>query len=153
MDRVASHDFVPAISEAHRLIPKRLHRLVASDFLCGCDPIFAGLHPHTDANYDRSYRDTAHCAYPFHQAGLPKTRRRTTVVLPSPVDPEVVVHELGHVLHESLRFEPDCSPVSWYAETDEFESFAESFTAWLVPGYAERPDLETITLFESLAVE
>ena len=26
MDRVASHDFVPAISAAHRLIPKRLHR-------------------------------------------------------------------------------------------------------------------------------
>lgn len=56
----------------------------------------------------------------------------------------VLVHELGHVLDETLGFTTHADPVSWYARGDRQEAFAEAFTAWLIPGYADRPDADTI---------
>lgn len=98
--------------------------------------MFVGLHDFKEATYSRSYREIAHCVYPFHQEIVPKNRRHTTVVLTGDEEPEVVVHELGHVLDESLGFSIDSRPVSWYAGTNRAESFAEAFTSWCIPGYA-----------------
>lgn len=151
MDRVHASGFRAPIEAALRLIPATLQDFVSADFACGLDPIFVGLHQYEETDDGRSYRDTAHCVYLHHQLHLPRARRRTTVVLPEPVVPEVVVHELGHVLHERLDWGHTASPVSWYAEANWCEAFAEAFTSWLVPGYAERPDEKTLALFEQLA--
>lgn len=153
MDRLIGHGYRESIGAALRMIPLGLHHLLDADFLCGSDPIFVGLHEFRDATDGRSYLDTAHCAYPHHQLRLPKTQRRTTVVLPVPESPEVVVHELGHALHARLEWEHDADPVTRYAHVNRFESFAEAFTSWCIPGYADVPDPATRDYFDRLTWE
>lgn len=141
-----------------RLIPKPILKRVAyADFLIGVDPVFVGLHYFRDTSDGRSYAQTAHVAYPFHQPS-PKRCRTTTVVLPHWEEPCVIVHELGHVLDEHLGFEYAPKPVTPYADTCRVEAFAEAFSVWLIPDYAEKTgqkvralDPETIALFEYLA--
>jgi hypothetical protein len=138
------------IDEALRLLSPRIRERVAhADWLAGVDPIFAGLHGFEAA----SYRNTAHACFRSHTA-----TGRTTVVLPKLVEPWVVVHELGHVLHESVGFDThDPDPCTPYATTDRWEAFAEAFTAWLCPEtYADaQPTLmcdgATLALFEELS--
>lgn len=158
MNRLAPGGYSALVEAAYGLIPARLHHLIQADWLTGVDPVFAGLHDYLDMSYGRSYRTTAHVAYDFHQL-LPTARRRTTVVMPSLVAVRTLVHELGHVLHERLRFEPSPQPVTEYAATDRFEAFAEAFAAWALPlghsyGAAKdqlyEGDRATVALFEGL---
>lgn len=152
MNRCHGAGYREAITAAHRLIPERLHPLLAADFACGIDPVFAGLHHYERASYGRSYRTTSHVTYGFHQHHMPPTQRATTVVLIDPEHPRVIVHELGHVLHERLRFDPAPEPVTRYAAGDRWEAFAEAFTAWCLPGYTTRPvDPATRALLDRLA--
>lgn len=137
------------IQTALGIIPTRLHRYLGCDFFLGSDPLLAGLHTYTDASYGRSYRDVAHVAYVHNQPQLSAAHRATTVVLPRLVHPTVVVHELGHVVHERLLW-METTPVTEYASTDRYEAFAEAFVSWLVPGYGERPDDAFLCLMESL---
>lgn len=142
-----------AIQQAHLIIPPRILDLMGPyDYFCNADPVFAGLHTFEDASYGRSYRNTAHVIYPNHQKHRPRAERLTTVILHDGNDPDVVVHELGHVLHRRLKYVRVTKAVSWYAEGDRYEAFAEAFTSWVVPGYAQRPDDATIALLEALAV-
>jgi hypothetical protein len=159
MDRVKRGGFSAAIQAAYQLIPPTIHDMIRPDFLCGTDPVFAGLHDYLAVTDGRSYRNTAHVAYEFNQR-LSRSHRRTTIVLPTPPSVEVLVHELGHVLHECLGFEPEATRVTWYGKTDRFEAFAEAFTAWVLPyghGYGEAKDLlyeqdaRTVALLEGLA--
>lgn len=171
MNRVKPGGYAELISAAFALIPERMHSLIRPHVLCGTDPGFAGLHRFTSASYGRSYSNTWHVAYPHHQIAPAARDRRTTVVVTDVIDdaPEVfsrfgfhrpvaaMVHELGHVLDESLRFEHDAKPVSGYAGTDRFEAFAEAFTAWLIPSYTAScgsgsvVDGATAALFSDLA--
>lgn len=156
MERITSHAYVPAIERAFQLIPEGLHRWLGADFLVGVDPVFVGLHRFVDASYGRTYNETAHVAYPEHQMDtIPKSRRVSTVVLPTlgyNSSVETVVHELGHVFHWNFdHCDTDTVPVSWYAETNSMESFAEAFTAWVIPGYAEKQDRDLNGLLEHLA--
>lgn len=119
------------------MLPESLrHRLGDVHICAGVDPVFAGLHRFTDIRQDgfspRSYRETAHVAYPFHQP-LPASRRATTIVIPGKIAVAQVVHELGHVLHEQVDFLPDAKPVSDYATLNNGEAFAEAFAAWVLP--------------------
>jgi hypothetical protein len=161
MQRIRSGGYSELIRAAHALIPEPICGLVQADFLCGTDPVFAGLHRYDAIADGRSYRNTAHVAYDFHQGGLPRARRRVTVVLPGRPEKTrlwAVVHELGHVLHAHLGFEHDAWPVTEYAETNRFEAFAEAFTAWVLPHPAYRGaqerllsyDPATVALFEGL---
>lgn len=159
MNRLAPGGYSALIEAAYGLIPTQLHALIRPDFLTGVDPVFAGLHDYRDASYGRSYRSIAHVAYDFHQR-LPAARRRTTVVMPVVETVRTLVHELGHVLHERLRFEPEPAPVTGYARTDWGEAFAEAFAAWVLPlghGYGAakdklyEDDRATVALFEGLA--
>ena len=134
MNRVKTGGYGAAIAASFDLIPAALHDLIRPEFLCGSDPVFAGLHRYESTTDGRSYRNTAHCTYDFHQMHLPRARRSTTVVLPVVPSVRTVVHELGHVLHESLLFEPQVRPVTWYAQTNWCEAFAEAFTSWVLPG-------------------
>jgi hypothetical protein len=60
------------------------------------------------------------------------------------------VHELGHVLDESLGFTVAAEPVTWYTRDNRAEAFAKAFASWLIPGYADRPDPAVGDLFDVL---
>ena len=148
---------VPAIVEARRLVrPAIWQRVKGADFLCGVDPNFVGVSEYTVTVDDRNYADTAHVLYPIHQPRLPRSRRVTTVCLPLDAESWAIVHELGHVLHEALAFEPSPWPVDDYAATNSHEAFARAFDAWIMPYFwpAERArlekDPETVMLFRNL---
>ena len=129
-------------------------RVGYADFFCGASPVFAGLHNYVDADDGRPYSQTAHALFIMHQWLLPRTLRVPTVVLPNLVEPETVVHELGHILHEALAFEPAATPVTEYAKTNRWEAFAEAFTAWLGwygPDVRGAVDERTATLFAALS--
>ena len=152
MQRIVSFDYARAIRDGLDLIPDPItERLQHVEFLTGSDPVHAGLHHFEDASYGRSYRQTAHCCYAWHTSD-----RSTTIVLPEVPEPHTVVHELGHALHEVLDW-PTVQPVTWYANTDEHEAFAESLTTWLIAGYGDaaalHADEPTLALFEQIAAD
>ena len=73
------------------------------------------------------------CCYPHHMLG-PADRRVTTIVLPGTAwGPLLIVHEIGHALHETFDFGPHSDPVTDYARTNKHEAFAEAFTSWCWP--------------------
>ncbi len=107
------------------------------------DPVFKGLHDHTDTGDGRSLRDTTHVVYPESLHRLTADRRRTTVVIPErprddQYDIDGLVHELGHVADWMTGFDRTCTPIGEYAEGHRNEAFAEAFTAWLIPDYPQR---------------
>lgn len=151
-----------AIAHALDIMPGRIRERVACDFLVGVDPIFVGLHSYGEIEDGRSYRDTAHVAYPCHQ-DLVRSARRTTVVVPA-ADKyglwlRTLVHELGHVLHEHIGFTHVALPLNEYSKNNNREAFAESFTAWLLRPeeyqaqwvQLRQRDPATLALLESLA--
>ena len=130
LDRLVDRRIVSAIVEAQHLIhPAIWQRIKRTDFLCGVDPNFVGVSEYKVTVDGRNYADTAHVLYPMHQLRLPRSRRVTTVCLPLEVESWAVVHELGHVLHEALEFEPAPRPVDEYAGTNSHEAFARAFDA------------------------
>lgn len=159
--RIRTQRDAEPIGRALQLLPDGITRRVAhARFFAGADPLFAGLHDWETSSppYERSYRVTAHVCWPIHLSARPAAERVSTVVLPLIEDPAVVIHELGHVLHEAIGF--DCHvprPVSTYAATNHWEAFAEAFTAWVCPeDYADQAqilasDAQTVALFEELA--
>lgn len=160
MDRAHGRGFGAVIEAGLALVPAAVHPLLACDWLTGTDAVFAGLHryggsfTYTDASgtFSYTYQENPHTVYPHHQRHLPKDRRVTTVVLPRVFRPDVVVHELGHVLHQRLDWRHHAQRrVTDYAHRDAWEAFAEAFTSWCVPGYGARPDEATVDLFERLA--
>lgn len=120
--------------------PKELLDRVPLNFWTD-DPVFTGLHPYEAMVGGRSYRNTAHVAYPEHQAHLPKDRRQPVIVLPErlddrqPIDVRTVVHEVAHVLDWATGFQYDLPAINWYAERNRREAFAEVITAWLMPDF------------------
>ena len=150
-DRINESGYREAIGWALDLIPSSIRVHLEFDVFCGADPVFAGLHSFRTTFDGRSYKDTAHVAYPWNIDG-PASRRRTTLVLPTRLDakPRIVVHELGHVLHKRLDFRHRAEPVSRYARSNIYEAFAEAFTSWIFHGYADHPDQATCALLESL---
>ena len=88
---------------------------------------------------------------------LPKHLIAPTIVLPF-FNIELpclsdVIHELGHMLDDVtpfFRYHSEIKPVTEYAKTDFCEAFAEAFTSWLLWGYGDQPDNETIYYFEKL---
>ena len=150
MYRVTGLGYSELISYAFGIIPKGIvDKIRYTHFLCGVDPVYVGLHSYVDTKDNRSYCNTAHVAYPYHQS-LPKYLQHTTVVLPNLVSLDVIVHELGHVLDESLGFRHTAEPVTEYAKVDRGEAFAEAFTSWLFWGYGKDIDKSTEYLFESI---
>ena len=153
MERMVDYRYSELIGAAFGVIPDKVGgRLRYVHFLTGIDPIYAGLFNDEDIGDGRSYRDTACVAYPYHQR-IDKSLRHTTIILPNLIPLAYVIHELGHVLDESLGFIHIAEPVTEYAKTDRGEAFAEAFTSWLFWGYGDEPDESTKYLFESLKLE
>lgn len=152
-DRIYGFQNSAALNVGFELIPKAIRPLCACHALIGKDPIAYGLHSFDEATYGRSHRETMHVCYPWHLDSRFGIHDLPVLVVPPPEEqiPAHIVHELGHALHFNLGY-PDVvrRAVSWYAATDFYEMFAEAFTSWIVPGYAERPDDEAIAFFEQL---
>lgn len=150
----------PSIEAARAIVDRHVSRPYAwPRFLCGVDPAFAGLHHFDidDAYRDHvedavaTYADIAHCCWPEHLAGRPRSDRRTTIVLP-PSHPrseravETVVHELAHAIDvDSGRIGlleqgtggfrlPATTP---YSRMDAAEEFAEALEILLAPPSAD----------------
>ena len=126
MNRIG-YRYSEAIGYTFSLLPDAIRdKLQYTHFLTGVDPVWVGLHNHTDIGDKRSYRNTAHVCYPWNAINK---HGQTTVVLPQPEDahPYVIIHELGHCLDEKLGFRHNAIPVNEYAETNRLESFAEAF--------------------------
>jgi hypothetical protein len=156
MERIVSWQYAEAIGEAMGIIgPTFERRLCHVHFLTGVDPIYAGLHNYRETPDDlRSYRCTAHVAYPWHCLD---TEKRTTVVLPTlgAANLRTVIHELGHCLDEVLGFSHTAKAINEYAATNREEAFAEAFSAfflWLTPEEERRfeTDAATVALLASL---
>jgi hypothetical protein len=150
VNRLRDYAYAEAISEAMTLLPAGIRRRVEhTDFLCGVDPLFVGLHGFVKTTDARDYSDTAHCV--FRTLGYDK---RTTIVLPSVQEPWVIVHELGHALDESLGFDHAAVPVTAYGATHRTEALAEALVAhlyWYGDQDAYMRDLSTRALFASLS--
>jgi hypothetical protein len=152
------HDLGPALaaSKAMTLIPSGLAALTACEFVIGVDPVFANIHHFPTTDGGLAYKDTAHCVYGEHQLHRPRSDRGTKVVLPtnpayrwdSWSGARVIVHELGHVLHQRTDMSHVAEPVSDYAKTDHREAFAEAFAAWV---WGERVDDQTAAMLDRLA--
>lgn len=133
---------VEAVRYAMSLLPERWQQFFDSNRGCHFffgDSIFAGLTTDEYSDDGRSYRTTGHVCWPVHQPHISKDRRTPTIVLP-PEDPyntvtNVIVHEMGHVVHHELDFRSlkRCEPVSEYGATNVWEHFAEIFTQYVVP--------------------
>jgi hypothetical protein len=125
------------------------------------DPVFAGLHEFEVADDGSSYRTAAQYVSECCQSHRPRSARRPTIVLPSgPGRTATVVHELGHALDEVLGHEWSAKPVSDYARVDEYEAFAEAFTAWVgMPSYQNerdrlyRIDRESVAFFDAITLQ
>lgn len=156
MSRVHAHLPALAVGKALHLIPGGLRELVACEFVIGVDPVFAGIHHFTESDTGWAYRDIAHCVQDFHQEHRPRSDRGTKVVLPTNRlyrwdawhGVRVVIHELGHVLHERVDESFIAEPVTEYARTNHHEAFAEAFDAWV---WGEPIDRRTEALFERVA--
>jgi len=150
MYRITGFGYSELISYAFSVIPSRIvDRIRYTHFLTGVDPIYVGLFDEEKTKDGRSYRNTACVAYPYHQK-IDKSLRHTTIILPNLIPLAHVIHELGHVLDESLGFIHIAEPVTEYAKTDRMEAFAEAFTSWLFWGYGQEIDETTKYLFESI---
>jgi len=137
MQRIVTGGYTELITAAMGILPQPIQeRVKYAHWFVGSDPIFAGLHDYRDIDDGRSYRDTAHVVYPYHQVCGDK---RTTIVIPNIVGLHSFIHEIAHVVDETLNFLPCVMPVTDYALVDRAEAFAEAFTAWFVPGYAQQP--------------
>ena len=161
MERIVKGGYAELIGAGISLIPCRIYeRISYAQFFTGTNPSYAGLFDNEKTEDGRSYYETWSVANPHH---LLCEDKRTTMVMPNlcpqcPIKllPYLVVHELGHVLHEVLQWQPSPAPVTDYAKTDWCEAFAEAFTLWLFPGYKEyykilRPiDGVTLNLFNEL---
>jgi len=106
------------------------------------DPVFAGLHELEVADDGGSYRTVAQYVSESCQRHRPRSTRRPTIVLPNgPGQVTTVVHELGHALDDVVGYEWTAKAVSDYARADDYEAFAEAFTAWVgLPAYQAQRD-------------
>lgn len=158
--RIHGTGYREAIAEAFDVIgPTLTGRLSHVQFVCGVDPVFAGIH-----TYDKprdgglSFRITTHCAWPYHLAG-PADRRVTTIVVPEAPWHHTyplwlvhdLVHELGHALDWLTGQRHDAVPVTQYARTNRREAYAEAFVSWCWPGNGyDRPDPATVGHFRNV---
>jgi hypothetical protein len=164
MNRLAASGFHEPIAVAMgQLTPRLQERLQHVHFLVGVDPFFIGFagadaqRSYTSADGKTfSYNEMAACWYPHHQTHLASADRRTTIVIPTwrrysdPVG--VVVHELGHALHEMVGFDWIAEPITSYAHENHREAFAEAFEETMMGRPARLlVDERTAALFASLS--
>ena len=148
--------YANAIQAAMDSVPDAILDLIHVDFLCGVDPVWAGLHSFKFTSDGRSYRDTG--AYvPPHLAEI---QTRPTIVMPHPLWPAEIVHELGHALHETQGWRHTAKPCTQYAKRNRHEAYAEAFMAWCGWSWKYEPnqwdtaarDEATVAHFDALLV-
>lgn len=173
-DRVTDQATAEVIGYGLELLPARIRERLEHVAWFTADPLFAGLHryprhqpgPELDAILD--------CPHHIMAEFLERPAEpRSTIVLPCPVEPTTIIHEAAHALHASIGWatvaRPTIPEVTWYAETDYWEAWAEAFLVWCCPPevlaqgwYAKdrlagrevlaREGAEVVALFEELSL-
>ena len=103
------------------------------DHITNYSPNFLGIHDFEYAQDGRLFKYTSHVCYSYHQLSLPKSDRKTTLVLIHDEDQDIYLHELGHVIHERI-FNLDnlgFKPLDDYASTNHLETFATTFQSFM----------------------
>jgi hypothetical protein len=117
------------IDDALDLLPVRIRERAACHFVIGADIKWIGLNYYKDPLYK-----TAACAvWARLQTNIPRSNRVPTVAFPKTnwISYLTVLHELGHIVEEQIDWDHySVDPVSEYAKTNEYESFAEAFALW-----------------------
>ena len=152
--RIPNQRYADVVGRALYVTRRFEHLLGHVQWVTGVDPVWAGFHHYEEASLGRSYRNMAHCCYPWN-LDRPADQRVTTIMVPErqPPHPAILVHELGHALDQVLGFSHTAVPVSEYAKRNRYEAFAEAFTAhfyWYEDQDAAQGDLATVALFEGL---
>jgi hypothetical protein len=147
MRRIPPLADVESIGRTLTELPRGIRRRLGNvPIVIGCDPAWIGLHEWRDAGFGRSYANTSHVAYEFHQSHLSAYLRETTVILNDgdETDKLVILHELGHVLDCRLGFAVgDVVPLDDYAAGNRYEAFATAFQSWATICGEDRPYYHT----------
>lgn len=147
MERMVDYKYAELILAGFDKLPSGIaNRLKYTHFFTGTDPIYAGLIANGKISpKGDSYHNTWCVSHQHHLTRFPVANRQTTVTLsdhspegyPRLLLPMLIVHELGHVLHEIIGFEHSAEPISKYARLNKWEAFAEAFTSWVDPLYGQ----------------
>lgn len=139
-DRVPG-DVKPVLEAARSLLPPQVLETITPRFLCGIDPVSAGLHRFDDivSFNGLAWRRAsgAHACYTHHTPD-----RKQTIVLPDvfayPDPVATVLHEYGHLYDEATGFQQIHLPVTTrYSKVNRAERFAEAFETVLRPPSGE----------------
>lgn len=162
MERIPDSRYSELIGEAYSCIPPNIAKLVDHvHFFCGTDPVYAGLVSYESFIVEGKEYSSRNWMYYEGEWSIdwiiPKHLISPTIVIPywnlTKFGLTDVLHELGHVLDDMtpfFQYHSEIKEVTSYAKTDFGEAFAEAFVSWLLWGYGEQPDDETIYYFEKL---
>lgn len=148
--RITDQKLSEEIALGVAMIPNRLWLPISHVHFFTEDPIWTGvsIHPGELTKDGRSYREVSHVLYPHHSYD-----KHPTIVLRRGSNRLDVVHEIGHIIDWYLGFRYSLEPITEYAETDSYESFAEAFVGYLF-WYGKQPLNEyTERLFDMLGTE
>lgn len=99
MTKVISLSNISPLSYAFSMLPKNIQERALSDIVLAGNASWVhnyGSFRYQDINYD--YTDNPHVAYTYHSFD-----KQTTLFLPKQeITVDVCIHELAHVIHESL---------------------------------------------------
>jgi len=140
MDRHRYRDSIEAIEAVRSTLPDGFKLLLQGvDFVGDYCSGFLGLCRHKKASYGRNYSQTSHVIYKGYKNSEPKSRKVATIVLME--DGEsweykklVILHEIGHAIHERLGFVEPFVALDDYAATNKREAFATSFQSFCSEG-------------------
>lgn len=134
-DEPIQHAF-QKIEKAFGCIPHVPHVIVQ-----GVEPtkiLTLGEYPKEGDNRKLAHKDVSFWDQTCHVKYLPDT---TALVLPkyNPPDKDlewnthIIVHEFGHVLHRAFKLnQMDLPNITWYANENKYEQFAECFTFYVL---------------------
>lgn len=156
MNRTTRNEYMQEVLYYKSLLPPIIQKYIEnSHILIGLSPIFVGLHNYKFGNTGRSNESTSHCVYGWALDQLSAPDRITTIVLLNDDHkyPDVIYHELGHVLQDALPWEilPDqIKSFNWYANLSYGEAFATAFQTFAahITGKGDIEELEKMSKYD-----
>lgn len=137
MDRHRYRESIELVADTIKGLPVAFRQLLEGvDFLCDYDPIFVGFDRGGKSPDGRDSRKQSYVLYSNSCIRVePKSRRKTTIVLNRNRFTRgqmglIILHELGHAIHERLGFPAPFVALDWYAKTTPYEAFATSFQSF-----------------------
>lgn len=140
MDRHRYRESIGAVAAVRSNLSSGFNALLDGvDFIGDHSSIFLGLNHVEKTQDNRKYCDTSHVIYRHFENSEPRSRKKTTIVLCED-DSEwwykrlVILHEIGHAIHERVDFITGLTPLDSYAERNTHETFATAFQSFCTTG-------------------